>query len=676
MSYKGILKVILSIALSVVFFNYQEEFSDDATRAFLFALCFSLIVFSILAFPVFDSFHQTKLGLNRKIFGNLIAIFLSGAFTYLIFENYSNYFFDDTAFTLRYLDNFWDGYFYHYNKLDPPVFGISSFIFGIFTGFWCWLHLLTPEQSILLTSYLGTICLSFLVLKIWQQQIKDAELIILAWFAVIFSSKMFLNVIPSGMESPFHVSILFAALLFFLLDRSKLMWLFLALSVISKLDAVPLVLVTGVFYLLIKRKELFPLSLKNRHVKEILIYAVIPVVLWVITAFIVFGSPLPQSAYSKIYFHAHPNDYWFPFLTYYVQDPTKKIIFWIFVGLFTTHIVYALIKGISTGLKQLVFGTSFIATLALFYFYNPGEKMQWYYVLPDLLMALQFVQSFAVFLSLVPYKILRVLLTSTGFVYLILFVGADNIGGKYWMDDYLGHVERERNEIGIYIGNVLGEKDTLVSNHALIARHVKGYVIDMSGLNSKFATNYKLNMDSLLNDLHPKWGIYHTSPNYASQMCSHGYFPFRTFYDITDYSYPEWTLFKRAEPNSVNNFVPIDSSMIQGSKLNLEGSISRYSTDSISFKIGIMDAKEAIVFCGIRRSYDIFDLQIDQYQNDKLMDTQKVTIKAIGDYSEDSKFTEALQIKRFSADINKINIFMPGNGGQFILINPFLFTKK
>ena len=186
------MRLFVAFILSHEIFENQELISDDNIHAFLMAICAIVVVFSATGAWSYVT-DGSKININKLSISNYNLSFacVSVFFAYQVYANYSSRVFDDSAFTLRYLDNFWDGYFYHYNKLDPPVFGISCFSFGVFTGFFCWLHLLTPEASIQLAGFLGLAMLGFLIFKIIREFVTDKHLVIIFWLAIMFSSKMF-----------------------------------------------------------------------------------------------------------------------------------------------------------------------------------------------------------------------------------------------------------------------------------------------------------------------------------------------------------------------------------------------------------------------------------------------------------------------------------------------------
>ncbi len=671
-------KLFLVSLLSFLIYIYQELLHEESLYSFLLAVYVIVVLFTFSGcwnYLTDGKEVQFKSLLSIRNY-HLTYALLSVFFAYLIFQNYVSYMFDDSGFTLRYLDNFWDGYFYQYNKSDPPVFGISSFLFGVFTGFWCWTHLLTPEQSIYFAELIGLFCIGFLSLKIIREVVSNNHLVLIFWMLALFSSKMFFNVAASGMETPFHLSFLFAALLFFFQNKAKWMWLFLSLSVISKLDAVPFALVVGLVFLANNRKKIMPITWHNSFIKEILFWVIVPIGLWIVFSFLMFGSPLPQSAYSKIYLQFHPDDHWFPFFKHYLLGDRIAIAFLVFCVLFCVHLAFAFGNSSKHPFKKLVFGFSFFATLVLFYFYNPGEQMMWYYALPDLLLFFQLASSLYFFIEFIPQKAVQKVIAALLIFINIWFMGADVIGGKNWMKAYLETVERERWEMGNYVATRVGENDSIMSNHALAVRHVKGYVIDMTGLNSKFAAANNVDPEQLFKTQHPQWAIGHNSSGYAAFLTANGYTPDRIFYDITNYTYPEWCLYKwQSNHTEKLSFRPLDSIRVKRVKPSYAGGIVLYNTDTLRFEL---DSSRYIksIYCGVKREYITFELKIKKMRMDTLIKEEKFEIKPIFDYQMDSKFTQALVIGADSMlNCTHIEISSSLPNRNFSLIEPYILKK-
>ncbi|HHG86350.1 MAG TPA: hypothetical protein ENJ82_16485, partial [Bacteroidetes bacterium] len=433
-----------------------------------------------------------------------IALSLAAVFYIIIYDPII--YVDDVGFILRYLDNFQEGCFYCFNMEDGPVFGISSFIYGLLAGGLNWLHIMSPETSINFLTYAGVFTTTFLLFRILRHIMTSQGAVFLMVLLILTCGKSVLFIFNSGMESPMHLSIVLAAFLFFLQKKDRWMWLFLALATISKLDVVPLVLVIGLFWLIENFGELRHISWRNPRYRHMILFGILPVLIWVGFALLVFGSPLPQSAYAKVYFHSHAKGTWFPFLDHFVKSNYRSPFLYTMLGLLLLQLIFALIRG--KGGRQLVFGMSFIGTMTLYYFYNPGERMQWYYTLPETLMFTQLAISAYWLLSSLGKR------WTTGLVGLV-------VGTTFLLSwtrqrievevfrNYEYVVETERTRIGEYLGSVISPQDTLLAGHGLNARHCKGYVIDQTGLNSRLMTQFERKTDSVLKVLKPHWIVMH-----------------------------------------------------------------------------------------------------------------------------------------------------------------------
>jgi hypothetical protein len=463
----------------------------------------------------------------------------------LIFRIYPGEFFDDAGFEMRYLENFRDGYFYSYNPADGPVFGISSPFQGLLNGFLCYTHIMIPEQAMRRTAFAGLVFTVFFLVKIVRNRSESQNYFLLYVLLIVCGSKMFLNVAKSGLETPLHLSLIAAALWCYYSKREKLFWLLLAVSVISKLDAVPFAVVLGLAWLVEHRKSYLPISFRNKHLLNILVFAVLPVVLWIVFATAVFGSPLPQSAYSKIHHHGHPDDHWFPFFTRYIQDPYFNVLLVLVLvtGLAVVFISYITKK--ADVLKNVIPGLAYIATMVLYYFYNPGERMLWYYALPDILLILQLVTALLFLLNYITHGLLKTATAGLVGFSLLFFLLPDVTGGKYWITEYLSTVEYERNNMGKYLGERVAAGDTLMTWHGMTGRYTKGYVLDMSGLNSKVVTEYNRDIFRIRDVFKPNW-VVKERDGYVLDAFNRPPYSFDTaFYDITYFEYPEWLVFKR-----------------------------------------------------------------------------------------------------------------------------------
>lgn len=456
---------------------------------------------------------------------------------------------DDTGFILRYLDHFAQGCFYCFNVEDGAVFGISSFVYGLLAGFLTWTHLFNAEGAINYLTYLGVFFTGWLFFRILRQIVVAEGLIVLLWLLMMTCSRSIALVYNAGMEAPVHFSIVLAALLFFLQRKDRWMWLFLALSVISKLDAVPLVVAVGVIWVVENWADLIAFDWYKRRYRDALLYGLVPVLVWIGFAILVFGSPLPQSAYAKAFFHQHSKGTWFPFVEGLLNSAYQSVFLGVTLTLFLAQLGFVAAR--RAGGRQLVFGFAFLATLLLYYFYNPGERMLWYYVLPEGLMLLQLCVSLQWFWGWLPQGKWWVggmtgvmLCLGTAF----MFTWVHTWGEISYQRNYQATVEGERMRVGNYLGKMVAADDTLQSGHGIISRKVKGYVADETGLNFRLATQISHENTALWEALRPNWIVMH---GYSWEVDKLNAFPYvldTSFFDITTYSYPTWRIFRRV-PN-------------------------------------------------------------------------------------------------------------------------------
>ena len=522
---------------------------------------FKLII-AVLVLANIPAALKSYLG-KWKIFSSqwflpVVFAFVSVLITAFVFRAWHFPLFDDAGFTLRYLDNFARGYFYRFNITDPPVFGLSSFSQGIINGVICWLHLLSPDKSLLVTSAFGMVIICFLLFKILEQYHFPSDVFILSSTIILFGSKFFLNSMTTGMEPAIHLAVVLTAIYFFIKDNSKMMWLMLSASVISKLDAVPLAVTLGFIHLCIHRKNYLPVSFRNKSFVQLIYFVVIPVGAWIAFATVVFGSPLPQSAYAKVFLHAHADDYWFPFFKYFFKDEFRRPVFLIFLVLFAWNIRLVAVRNNSVGVNTLAFGLSFFSTLVLYYFYNPFERMTWYYAMPDLFLIAQTAISFNVVILREARLSFQPFIIYCSFIAASLLLLYDAYGGRAWLKAYLTTVEQERIDIGKYLKSITTEKDTVLVAHGHIARYTPAYVIDMTGLNSKYPTRYKNNLAIVAANTKPAFAVSHGTDYFIRTLDSLGYSLTKSWYDIDEYYWPVWRLFSRhvSEENRTHIVIP------------------------------------------------------------------------------------------------------------------------
>lgn len=451
---------------------------------------------------------------------------------------------DDAGFVLRYFDHFAQGSFFCFNVEDGPVFGLSSFIYGLLGGLLTWTGLFNAEGAMNYLAYAGTFFTAWLLFRILRQVLESDGMVVVAWTLLMTCSRSMAIIYNAGMEAPVHVSIVLAAILFFLQRRDRLMWLFMALAVISKLDAVPLVVVMALLWTVENWRDLSQWDWHKRRYQDALLYGLVPVLAWIVLAWIIFGSPLPQSAFAKIYFHTHAKGHWFPFIETLVSNAYRSSLLAASLVLFLVQLGYVAAK--QQGGRSLLFGFGFIATLVLYYFYNPGERMVWYYVLPEGLMLL----NLAVGLNwgwswLKGHGRLVGMSLTAGCAF--MFTWTSLVEDIAYTRTYESVVEGERRRMGDYLGERVAEGDTLQSGHGLVSRKVRGYVVDETGLNFKLDTTSRRRNQALWEKYRPNWVVMHGFSWEVDKLNSYDYRLDTSFFEIVAYGYPAWRVFRRTE---------------------------------------------------------------------------------------------------------------------------------
>jgi hypothetical protein len=562
----------------------------------------------------------------------------------IIFRLYPGEFYDDAGFVLRYMENFEKGYFYAFNPGDGPVFGISSPFQGLVNGAICSTGVWLPEQALRRTAFIGLTTLTFLLIRILRKTSDKSNDFLLYAGLVLISSKMFLAVMKAGLETPMHIAVVLAAFWSYYHGRTRLMWAMLALAVISKLDAVPLVLVIGLAWLAGNYRALLPFGFRNKQLLNILFFAVLPVGIWVAVATHFFGSPLPQSAFAKIHYHSHPDDYWFPFFVRYAKDDFYKYLLLAAALLSAVLFITALVRRTISDLRLLLPGVAFTGTMVLYYFYNPGERMMWYYAMPDLLLLLQLVLSLRYVLNMIEDWRIRSGVTYVTGLAMFVFIFPDVYGGKYWLNEYLNTVEYERNEIGKYIATRVPEHDTVMVWHGLPGRYTKGYVLDMSGLNSKLVTEYKRDMKAITEKFRPNYTVNHRFSDYCDVITFPPYSLDTIFYDITAYGNPSWQIYKRVGGEAKHEFpLMIGQPNVWSGEFTYVSNVARVKGNDVQVA-GHDDNVPIVSFaCGIEKEETASDLIFERVNGDTVLETIEVHVWPIGREKE----TDARRVQGF-----------------------------
>lgn len=501
----------------------------------------------------------------RNRFPKITDALFAAALTIFLYETWPHTFFDDAGFIMRYLDNLKEGVWFHYNAGEGPVFGISGIIHGMLASVWVTFFQMTPERALHVSNLMGLFACVWLLAAIIRKLTENVVLGYASAAVVILFSKSFCDVLFTGMETPLHIAFILAALYFLVHGNTKGFYLFSSLSIISKLDAVP---VTGFLMLIYAARRLQKIKIPqliNEEWKSITFFFLVPLLLWIVAAYFYFGSPFPQSAKAKVLYHSGAASSRFPFLEGFTGDIYKypMLILWLLFFL----IQLLLVKRTNGKSVTLHFslGWMFVGIMLLYYFYNPNERMLWYYALPDFLLVGQCVYS-SVWIASWAKDWKKFLMPVLLIPFWTIYLKPDAEGAKNWMYVYLERVERERYEVGKFIAKEGLPSDTLIAWHGLLARPFPGFVIDGTGLNSKLAVDFKLNRDSLLAELNPRFGIHHGYPQINASFSEHGYKIKGMFGDVTLENWPAWVWWEKDRYSDVafRSVVVSDSLIAEG----------------------------------------------------------------------------------------------------------------
>jgi hypothetical protein len=542
----------------------------------------------------------------RAGFDVLISLLFAGAFFYLW---PTDLIYDDGGIVLKYMDNFARGYFYSYNPADGPVFGISGFLHGIVAGAFSYLHVFSPLNSLFASNYLGLVLVSFVSLRILSYYTSNPLLIYPAWLVLMGASPHFVVTVKQGLEAPLHLGVVLLCFLLFLHRKTPWLWLSLVLAVISKLDALPAVLILGVLFLIrCGANWQFALHASGtgqkvrRHARQMLLYGLVPAIAWVAFTFVVFDGPLPQTALSKLYYRGHASGHWFPFFhTWYSHG---RRLFFPFVLLFCGYPAFAYLSNerrvvptVTTAATVLPFGFAVCGYLGLYYYYNPGEQMAWYYSTPEFLVALQIIVVMLALTRLVRLEFVAnweggapgggVEKTTFGLrlsgrhVTILVLAGLMVLGIAWaprmisWAKNvvrWTSIVEAERIAVGQWVAQHSLPDDTLFSGYGHIAREARIYTIDSSGLNSRIVTDYENDWNRLVTVLQPDWvvGAGLMSPDLQIQG---RYALRRSFYNLSGkLGLGTWRIYEREREEGACASV---ARPVERSAISTDGDVSR-----------------------------------------------------------------------------------------------------
>jgi len=421
----------------------------------------------------------------------------------------TEWFFDDGAIVLRYMDVFAQGGFYQYNLEDPPVYGMSGFIHGILAGGLARSQAMSPQASVLASNTLGVVVTSAALLLIFRVYSSSLMSILLAWLLALVASHYFIVTAFQGLETPLHLGLVLLASWTFLARRSRALWFCCALSVVSKLDAVAVVAVLGLLRILGQRFAPDGRRAWRREARRALVWCGLPLLAWVGSTIVLFGSPFPQSAYAKLMYHDHPAS-----RLAFVQE-WWRVDGWLLVVPAAAALALPLVSAV----RPPALGGSRLATLGLplgsamllvlYSAYNPAERMPWYYVLPQVLLV---VAALVAALDL-QARLLRRRLWVGLALGVAVFGALMPVCWRHTLVQAraailtIRNTEPERAAVGEFVRDHAAPGDRLYTGHGYTARAAGLYTFDYSGLNSPVVTDLRREGKSPIAELRPEWSI-------------------------------------------------------------------------------------------------------------------------------------------------------------------------
>lgn len=396
--------------------------------------------------------------------------------------------FDDGGIVLKYLDNFAAGHFYAYNAEDGPMFGISGFLFGVLAGGLAWTGWLTPDRSAQVVNVVGIWLAASTTLLIVRHFAKSWVVAAAGWGLVMVSCRYLLSCTFQALEAPLHVGIAGLALLCFLRERRRMMWVCLALMIVSKLDGVPVAGALIVADGLRRSVRAGTWSVPSKaDLLEASVWFGLPLAIWVGFCAVIFGTPMPHTAQAKLMMHQDASGAFFPFLWQWVHGDMTRFACAICLGVMA--VVVRMRSGLraTDGIECGVFGWAFVCLMSLYFVYNPNEKMPWYYCLPEWLVA---VQTVVALISVVgPEERDRPLSWRKVFACaglgILLLANVDGTRKHLWNTaGYINRIEHERIAVGKWVRDHAAPGERLLTHSGHVARHSGLYVYDSTGLNS------------------------------------------------------------------------------------------------------------------------------------------------------------------------------------------------
>jgi hypothetical protein len=398
--------------------------------------------------------------------------------------------YDDSAFTLKYIDNLIHGFGYRFNASDAdPIFGSSSFLFTIVASLFRVMGIESDFLYIRLPGLIGY----FVVLALAFQTLNRSigffagmlGLITVAVFPQYFA------IADSGLESMFGGALLCAALyiFYFQLSVSWLMFICAAL-VITKLDLVTASVILGAGQIVLSFADSGE-TRRSTLLKAFCLY-VVPALLFFGFCRLYFGSVIPNSLEAKLSYLSNPGDYAYIkafFSGYYLP------VFCLSSILLLVFAVICVIEKKSPSFRFLVIFTLSAVLLTQVWSAPFQEVFLWYFIIPFL--AFQFLALFAVIecrtisSSSTLEKIYK--FSFPAVVFLMLLSATLGVFGKQFtfancltsVRTWLDVVERERRGLGKLVASPGTPQSVLSTGYGWSAYDSKMKVLDHFGINTR-----------------------------------------------------------------------------------------------------------------------------------------------------------------------------------------------
>lgn len=655
----------ISLALLIVLGHYSEQnhffFTEYPTGRLVF-YAFVVIALSLLA-------GKVRNGLPRIAdwtFAVVVAVYL--------YRQWPHTFFDDAGFIMRYLDQLHKGYWFQYNAGEGAVFGISGFIHGLFTSLLVKFGGMHPERALHVSNLTGLTLSVYFLVNIFRYFIPRAGWAYAGAFTVMCFTKNWDVVLFTGMETPLHVCLVLGAFYFLLYAKTKSFYLFAALAVISKLDAVPVMAVLLLFHAIERLRKDKLKTVWATEARPMLLYFWLPLGIWVAFATWLFGSPFPQSAKAKMLYHSGADHSFFPFLEGFSHNLYKAPVLVIFLALLLIHLLYIRKKGVTVITRYFGFGWMYVGIMALYYFYNPNERMLWYYALPDLLLVAQCILS-TLWLASEAKDWKAFTLPAAVIVFWLAYLKPDVDNGRIWMFSYLEKVERERHEIGKYIAAQATADDKLLAWHGLIARPFPGYVLDGTGLNSQKAVEFKLDRDSMLAHVKPTYGVHHGYAHINASFASQGYSVKEMFGDVTIENWPAWIWWVRNENMPPHEIVNLTHGMVVEGKITYTENPLKVEGPHVTFSFPVSSGEGTFRFILEGRGPEAKRVKAKLWANGVLLQERDLELPAYGDPQVPSLYTVGAGIPygaQDSSTVLRVEFFPTGADTVVKINNPMV----